>query len=144
MQATDKDVICDYAFDAINEIWNRIAKTVEREIKKITPHQTPKEEISLPEELNTEEAKNILQKAIDAGFCDANYQWKRTKALLAYFADKTSEYLKLGKGEYGGNLKTSWKPFESLFGVSGLAGAKRDWEKTGTLPQGYKDIDKLF
>ncbi len=47
LQATDKDVICDYAFDAINEIWNRIAKTVEREIKKITPPQTPKEEISV-------------------------------------------------------------------------------------------------
>ena len=45
LQATDKDVICDYAF--VNEIWNRIAKTVEWEIEDITPPQTPKEEISV-------------------------------------------------------------------------------------------------
>lgn len=100
--------------------------------------------IVLPNELNTDEAKSILQNAINAGFCDTNYQWKKTKALLAYFADKASEYLGLGKGEYDGKAKTSWKPFESLFGISGLSGAKRDYQKTGTLPDGYKDVDNLF
>ena len=99
---------------------------------------------ALPEALNTDEAKSILQNAIDIGLCDTNYQWKKTKALLAYFADKTSEYLDLGKGEYDGKAKTSWKPFESLFGISGLSGAKRDYQKTGTLPVGYKDVDNLF
>lgn len=98
----------------------------------------------LPEVLNINEAKSILQKAIDAGFCDANYQWRKSKALLAYFADRVSEYLELGKGEYDGKAKTSWKPFESLFGISGLSGAKRDYQKTGTLPGGYKDVDTLF
>ena len=99
---------------------------------------------TLPETLNTDKAKSILQKAIDVGFCDANYQWKKSKALLAYFADRVSEYLELGKGEYDGKTKTSWKPFESLFGISGLSGAKRDYQKTGTLPEGYKDVDNLF
>ena len=98
----------------------------------------------VPKALNTDSAKSILQKAINAGFCDTNYQWKKTKALLAYFADKASEYLELGKGEYDGKAKTSWKPFESLFGISGLSGAKRDYQKTGTLPDGYKDVDNLF
>ena len=98
----------------------------------------------LPEALNTDGAKLILQKAINAGLCDTNYRWKKSKALLAYFADLASEYLKLGKGEYDGKAKTSWKPFESLFGISGLSGAKRDYQKTGTLPEGYKDVDNLF
>ncbi|MGP1539581.1 hypothetical protein [Bacteroides pyogenes] len=99
---------------------------------------------ALPDELKTDEAKSILQKAINAGLCDTNYQWKKSKALLAYFADCASEYLKLGKGEYDGKTKTSWKPFESLFGISGLSEAKRDYQKTGTLPSAHKDIDKLF
>ena len=68
----------------------------------------------------------------------------RTKSLLAYFADRTSEYLELGKGEYDNQKKISWKPFEILFNKKGLAGAKRDYEKTGVLPIDYKEIDKLF
>lgn len=100
----------------------------------------------IPCELDNEKAKTLFQKTINIGLCDNNYRWLKSKALLAYFADKASEYLGLGKGEYYGKskTKTSWKPFESLFGVSGLAGAKRDWEKTGTLPQGNEDVDKLF
>ena len=98
----------------------------------------------IPCELDNEKAKTLFQKAINIGLCNNNYIWLKSKALLAYFADKTSEYLGLGKGEYDGKSKTSWKPFESLFGIDRLAGAKRDWEKTGTLPQGYKDVDKLF
>ena len=109
-----------------------------------TGDETKNKPTPLPEVLNTNEAKSILQKAINAGFCDANYQWGKTKALLAYFADRVSEYLELGKGEYDGKAKTSWKPFESLFGISGLSGAKRDYQKTGTLPDGYKDVDTLF
>lgn len=116
------------------------------------PEQQPKEDnendcstdISLPEELNNENAKSIISKAIKAGLCDHNYKWLKTKSLLAYFADRASEYLKLGKGEYDGNVKTSWKPFETLFGFSGLSGAKRDYKKTGTLPDGNKDVDNLF
>lgn len=99
---------------------------------------------TIPSVLNTEKAKSLIQKAIQKGFCNNNYKWLKSKALLAYFADRASEYLKLGKGEYDGRQKTSWKPFESLFGISGLSGAKRDYQKTGTLPDGYKEVDKLF
>ena len=99
---------------------------------------------TIPSVLNTEKAKSLIQKAIQKGFCNNNYKWLKSKALLAYFADRASEYLKLGKGEYDGRQKTSWKPFESLFVISGLSGAKRDYQKTGTLPDGYKEVDKLF
>lgn len=101
-------------------------------------------EINLPNELNTKQSKELLQKAMLKGLCDSNYDWLKSKALLAYFADRTSEYLKLGKGEYDGKTKTSWKPFETLFDISGLSGAKRDYQRTGTLPDGYKEVDKLF
>lgn len=101
-------------------------------------------ENSLPAGLNTKEAKALLAQAVNVGLCDDNYKWLKSKALLAYFADRVSEYLDLGKGEYDGKAKTSWKPLESLFGISGLSGAKRDYQKTGKLPGGYKDVDNLF
>ncbi len=102
------------------------------------------DKISLPSELDTEQAKALLQSAIQNKLCDNNYKWLKTKSLLAYFADKASEYLNLGKGEYDGKTKTSWKPFETLFNIKGLSGAKNDYQKTGTLPDGYKNVDKLF
>lgn len=102
------------------------------------------DDISLPDELNTDKAKSILQKAINKSLCDRNYKWLNSKALLAYFADRASDYLNLGKGEYDGKTKTAWKPFETLFGIRGLSGARRDYQKTGTLPDGYNDINELF
>lgn len=129
--------------EMIERLRNMDAKTQDKELSD-TGRSNEQSGIALPNELNTDEAKLILQKAINAGLCDANYQWKKTKALLAYFADRVSECLKLGKGEYDGKIKTSWKPFESLFCISGLSGAKRDYQKTGTLPEGYKDVDILF
>lgn len=123
-----------------------------KQLQQEHPEQQPKEDnendcstdISFPEELNNDNAKSIISKVIKAGLCDHNYKWLKTKSLLAYFADRASEYLKLGKGEYNGKIKTSWKPFETLFGISGLCGAKKDYQRTGTLPVGYKDVDKLF
>ena len=99
---------------------------------------------ALPEELNTEEAITLLQKAVKIGLCDDSYKWLKSKALLAYFADKASEYLGLGKGEYDGRKKVSWKPFETLFVLEKLSLAKQDYQKTGTLPSGYMDVDRLF
>ena len=93
---------------------------------------------------NNSKAKELLQKTIEHGFCNNEYKWLKTKALLAYFADRASEYLNLGKGEYDGKPKTSWKPFETLFGISGLSGAKRDYQKTGIFPDGHADVDRLF
>ena len=98
----------------------------------------------VPAEFNTPEAIDLLQKVINDGFCDNNYNWTKSKSLLAYFVDRASEYLGLGKGEYDGKLKTSWKPFEILFGIDGLSGAKKDYQRTGTLPDGHSDIDLLF
>lgn len=125
----------------IEAIRSRQTKEI-REIKKDI--ELLKERIYLPKELNSDRAKSIISRAIKEGLCDNNYKWLKSKALLAYFADRASEYLKLGKGEYDGKIKTSWKPFETLFGISGLSGAKRDYQKTGTLPDGYKEVNNFF
>lgn len=104
---------------------------------------------TLPDELSTAKAKNLLMKAAKAGFItieEDKYNWNDTKALCAYFAYRASDYLLL-KVSTDSNRKryTSWKPFEQLFGVSGLAGCKNDWDNKGyDYPQGYQEIDKLF
>lgn len=97
-----------------------------------------------PEELNTEEAKKILAKAKELGLIDDSFKWKRSKALLAYFADIASEHLKLGKGVYNERDKVSWKPFEKLFQIKGLAQSRKDYQNIGTPPRGHKIVDDLF
>lgn len=99
---------------------------------------------SLPLVLDNAKANDLLQKTITAKLCDDTYNWLKTKALLAYYVDRASEYLGLCMGEYDGKPKTSWKPFETLFGIIGLSGSKRDYQKTGTFPNGYRDVDRLF
>lgn len=109
--------------------------------------EVPEEPQTIPEELQTEEAKKILEKAVELNLCTFEnnvYKWKKSKVLLAYFADLTSEHLNLGKGTYGKRKKTSWKPFELLFGVSGLSLAEKDYQRTGNLPIGYEVIDTIF
>lgn len=77
-------------------------------------------EENLPNVLNTDKAKAILQKVIAAELCDSNYKWNGTIQLLSYFADIMSRYLKLtNKMDKDGNIQTSWKPFETLFGYEG-------------------------
>jgi len=41
-------------------------------------------------------------------------------------------------------LKSKWKPFESLWGISNLAQEKYKMMETGSVPKRYKDIDKMF
>lgn len=101
----------------------------------------------LPEELDTPGAREIFEKAIDAGFIEKSetgYKWKDKKNLLAYFADRMNEKLHLGKGMYDKKQKRAWKPFETLFGITGLAGAEKDYQRSGTTPEKSKEIDLLF
>ena len=137
-QASDTGLCSVY--NVISIVWNYVlSEAIIAELKQ----QAVKLSI-LPDELNNDEAKSIISKAIAKGLCDNNNCWLKTKALLAYFADRARDHLNLGQGEYDGSTKTSWKPFESLFGVNGLSGAKRDYQKTGTLPNGHNIVDELF
>jgi hypothetical protein len=133
--------------------YNRQNQTINSEPQQANNEQTTGE-LNLPSELNTDKAKKLLQKLIDKDFCDEGFKWNKPKALLAYFADKASEYLNLGKGQKDERARISWKPFEALFSIQkksgewikakGLSGARNDYQKTGILPCNYKDIDNLF
>ena len=99
----------------------------------------------LPAELQTEAARQILDKAILLRLCDNEYHWQKTNSLLAYFADCACEHLKLSKAEQDGKKKTYWKPFETLFGVSGLANYKNTYtNKTGKLPIDHEIVESIF
>ena len=100
-----------------------------------------------PVELQTDEAKQVIAKAVELNLCSVDngvYSWGKTKALLAYFADRASEYLQLGKGIYDDKIKISWKPFEMLFGIKGLAQSKKDYQRTGNTPIGFDIVEKIF
>ncbi len=99
----------------------------------------------IPAELQMEAARLILDKAISLGLCDNEYHWQKTNSLLAYFADCACEHLKLSKAEQDGKKKTYWKPFETLFGVSGLANYKNTYtNKTGKLPIDHEIVESIF
>jgi hypothetical protein len=114
--------------------------------------QVTKPKTRLPNKLNTPKAKTIFDRAIELGLIviteTGYYQWKDTKQLLAYYAEKMSEYLNLtNKLDKDGNKTTSWKPFEIIFDTKNLKDAKYgSWMKTNTkfTPTGFERIDKLF
>lgn len=104
-----------------------------------------KPEREIPIEFQSEKAQRYLRRAIEAGLCDENYQWLKTKMLLAYFADIACDKLSLSRAEQDGKPKTNWKPFETLFGISGLSFSRNIYRnKTGNLPKGFEEVDSIF
>lgn len=64
-------------------------------------------------------------------------KWQKSKNLCAYFVDSfCSQILKMDR--------ISWKPFEALFSLKGLVGAKNDFRKDGTNPKNAKEIKELI
>lgn len=117
------------------------------------PFEKAKKETSttnqIPDELNTEESKKYLERAIKLGLMNERYEWLKGKQLCAYFASEMSKRLKLGKGIVGGkdgSTRTSWKPFEELFGIENgkLRQNMNDIQKTNVYPMGWELVDKVF
>jgi hypothetical protein len=135
-----------YEHEAGNEIRLGILDILEKQQELTTNFSVNKNsQIEIPKDLDSSEARQIFCKAKDKGLFIDNYKWKKSKALLAYFADKTSEHLGLSKSEQDGRPKTNWQPFETLFHESGLADAKNTYtNKTGKLPIDYKIVDSIF
>lgn len=117
--------------------------------QSLNPKPQP-EGAGLPDVLNTDEAKELLDRLCKAGFAikeDGGYKWIGTKVLCAYFADRASHSLRLSNTmDKEGNITTSWKPFEALFGIDGLKVAKQNWMRLNTKfePTGFEAIAKLF
>lgn len=92
-------------------------------------------DIQLPDALNTDEAKRVFQKAIEAGYMKEDYSFVGTRYQQAYFAEKMADYL---------NLKYKWKPFSMLWGYDKFSQVRRESkERFGLVPEQDK-IDSLF
>ncbi|MFR9556116.1 MAG: hypothetical protein SNH99_01840 [Rikenellaceae bacterium] len=144
-----------FALDIIQGEFNELHKKYDDVIMRINHlietaqyiQPTPQNQPQLPQELTSTKATELIDKAIKVGLIEKkgdSYKWNYSKALLAYFADKASEYLCLGKGMYDGKIKVSWKPFEMMFGYNDLSGAKRDYQREGTSPTNKDIVDSLF
>lgn len=107
----------------------------------------------IPQCLQTEEAKKILQKAVKMDLIllsNNQYRWNHnnyTGQLLAYFCEKFSFYLGLSKkADKDGNKMVSWKPFEVLLNEKKIKSHKYDAlkDKFNFSPKGYELVDNLF
>lgn len=144
-----KPIISKYigSMELAQKYIDELPKADSTAIEKTTDNQAP------PKELQTDKAKELLNKAITAGFVslDSNlYQWNfesYTGQLLAYFCERASHYLNLSKRtDKDGNKTVNWKVFEKAFNVKNIKSYKNDWMKVNTkfTPKGYDEIDKLF
>lgn len=96
-------------------------------------------------EFKRDEAEKYLNKAIELGLIDNNYKWTEGKELLSWFAIEFSLKCNMGKGVNSNNQpRTSWQPFETLFGITGLRGNYNDTQKTGRTPTKKELIDRVF
>ena len=87
--------------------------------------------------LKTDEAKKYWLRLEEAGFTDANCALmpETTRKQAMYIAELFAE--KIG-------IKSKWKTFEQLWGISNLAQEKWDMQETGSTPSRSKEIDKIF
>lgn len=104
----------------------------------------------LPKELRADEAVKVFLNAMDAQLITLSpngLMWNDSKQLLAYFATRMSDKFKLSTTfDKDGNKTTAWKPFETLFNVQDLKGAKQNWMRLNTKfePNGFEKVDALF
>jgi len=93
--------------------------------------------VKLSDELTTDDAKKYWQRLQEAGFVDANYQLlpETTRKQVMYIAELFAEQL---------GIKSKWKTFEQLWGITNLAQEKWDMQETGSTPSRSKEIDKIF
>ena len=103
--------------------------------------------IQMPTELNTDRAKEIFAKAVEAGLMSKDYEWLASQSLLACFCREMSVNLDLGKAyNSDGQKRLVWKPFEQLFNAKkgSLRASLNDIHKTGQNPIGIEKINAIF
>ena len=87
--------------------------------------------------LESDEAKKYWLRLEEAGFTDAKHALmpETTRKQAMYIAELFAE--KIG-------IKSKWKTFEQLWGISNLAQEKWDMQETGSTPSRSKEIEKIF
>lgn len=144
----------------LRDRYDLLIQRIDHQISSLQDDEcSPDSVMVIPKELNTDKAKQLLERAVKAGLIDDTngYKWLESDTLLAYFVEKSSDYLGLSKGEYQsveGKNKTeskkriSWKPFEALFKLKGgkLRNDKKNYylKENDWLPTGHEKIDALF
>lgn len=108
------------------------------ELQRELEYDSEPQQIILPKELNTDEARRILEKAAGVGVMSidtSGYHWNGTAPQLALFAEMVSEKLELAN---------KWKPFEMLFNKKNLAQTRYgSTEKIGKVKDG-DIIESIF
>ena len=81
---------------------------------------------TLPKELNTPKAKELLDKAIEYNLLEDGYKWnsklmtKRELAYLCYVLSNQLELSSISSKTDEGRNETNWKPFKELFNDNNL------------------------
>ncbi len=153
--------MCELVYELRTQV-NRVTNEVEGYLHQLCKecdynpqNMTPKPQQMtlrdrLPDQLKTNDAVTIFQRAVDAQLITINQEglkWNDTKQLLAYFATKVSGKFSLTtRLDKDGNKTTDWKTFETLFKEKGVKGAKYNWMRLNTKfePTGFKKVDALF
>ena len=113
-----------------------------------------KENVQLPTRLDTEVARDIFSKAIEAGLMAENgdhYKWKQSKVLLAYmcgriYCEDRPKYDRIENKTFWKFGRTEFFPesdLNELFEVTDLAQSRQN-RKDSPVPQGSDKIDELF
>ena len=126
----------------------------EQEIPEEDEVQNDNEDIHLPDKLDTQRARDIFSRAIEAGLMEENgnhYKWNGTKVQLAYmcgriYCEDRPKYDERAEKTY---WKFGWSDFfpdselNDLFEETDL-GQSRANRKGLAVPQGSNKIDDLF
>ncbi|MGI6572890.1 MAG: hypothetical protein ACOX19_05665 [Fermentimonas sp.] len=119
---------------------------INRANKRLIDLEKPRKR-TLPVELQTDMAKQILQKAIGMGFMNEDFSFNGSRYQQAYFAELASN--KLGLTEmrriHGKIVPfVSWKPFEKLWGCKHLAQTNRENKEYIGKVEKQDEIDSIF
>ena len=96
---------------------------------------------TIPQELNTDRARAIFAKAVDAGLMSKDYEWLASKSLYGYFVDMVSKELDITTG--AGRIR--WVLFKKTIVnhdtiVSTAKQAISDYKNNDLLPPNGDDI----
>lgn len=116
----------------------RIIREIEEKISeyRLAERRKRKENIHkpiIPKELDTEEARTIFQRAIDAGLMNTDFQWKNN--ITSY---QKKRFALLSSIEL--NIKKKWKIFGELWNIRNMCQIK-DYEGS---EEKIKEIDLMF
>ena len=101
---------------------------------------------TIPQELNTDRARAIFAKAVDAGLMSKDYEWLGTASLYGYFVDRVSKELDITTG--AGRIQ--WALFKKMIVnhdkiVSTAKQAISDYKNKNLPPPNGDDIvDKII